>query len=50
MSATIAAQGAAREAGHTLRLHHDGQGTSPYHAGTKAWAPVMGSAPGRRTP
>ena len=43
-SATVAAQGAAHEAGHTLGLHHDGTATSSYYAGTKAWGPVMGSA------
>ena len=44
MSATVAAQGAAHEAGHTLGLHHDGTTTAAYYAGTKAWGPVMGSA------
>jgi hypothetical protein len=44
MSATIAAQGAEHEAGHTLGLHHDGTTTSPYYAGTAAWGPIMGSA------
>ena len=44
MSATIAAQGASHEAGHTLGLHHDGTTTASYYPGTKAWGPVMGSA------
>ncbi len=44
MSATVAAQGAAHEAGHTLGLHHDGTTSQAYYAGTKAWGPVMGSA------
>ncbi len=44
MSATIAAEGAAHEAGHTLGLHHDGTTTASYYPGTKAWGPVMGSA------
>ncbi|WP_051275953.1 M12 family metallo-peptidase [Marmoricola sp. URHB0036] len=44
MSATVAAQGAAHEAGHTLGLHHDGTTSQSYYPGTKAWGPVMGSA------
>jgi metallopeptidase family M12-like protein len=44
MSATVAAQGASHEAGHTLGLHHDGLNSDSYYPGTKAWGPVMGSA------
>ena len=47
MSPTIAAQGAAHEAGHTLGLHHDGTATASYYAGTAAWGPIMGSARSR---
>lgn len=44
MSATVAAQGASHEAGHTLGLHHDGIDSQSYYPGTRAWGPVMGSA------
>jgi Fibronectin type III domain len=43
-SATVAAQGASHEAGHTLGLHHDGLNKADYYQGTKAWGPIMGSA------
>ena len=43
-SATIAAQGASHEAGHTLGLHHDGLNADSYFPGTQAWGPIMGSA------
>lgn len=50
MPATIAAQSASHEAGHTLGLLHDGvaaTATAPatdYYPGTSAWGPIMGSA------
>jgi hypothetical protein len=31
------------EVGHTLGLHHDGQGTKPYYEGQGVWLPIMGS-------
>ncbi|WP_460815362.1 M12 family metallo-peptidase [Nocardioides korecus] len=49
-NATIAAQGAAHEAGHTLGLSHDGTktaGAGSYYAGTAAWGPIMGFATNR---
>ena len=46
-SATVAAQAASHEAGHTLGLHHDGTAGQSYYAGTKAWGPIMGSATNR---
>ena len=49
-NATIAAQGAAHEAGHTLGLNHDGTktaGAGSYYGGTAAWGPIMGFATNR---
>ncbi len=34
---------ASHEAGHTLGLQHDGQGTDAYYAGRGVWGPIMGS-------
>ena len=50
MPATLAAQSASHETGHTLGLSHDAvsasapTGAKPYYAGTRAWGPIMGSA------
>lgn len=49
-NATIAAQGAAHEAGHTLGLNHDGTkaaGAGSYYGGSAAWGPIMGFATNR---
>lgn len=50
-NATIAAQGAAHEAGHTLGLSHDGTntgGAGSYYGGTPfGWGPIMGFATNR---
>ena len=37
------AESAAHEAGHTLCLSHDGQGSTAYYQGTSNWAPIMGT-------
>jgi hypothetical protein len=36
------------EVGHTFGLNHDGTAQSPYYAGAKGWAPIMGSSYGKR--